>query len=145
MAHKYLQGRFKPKAPHKYIGDVTNIIYRSSLELQFFMYCDNHKDIVKWGSEEIIIPYISPIDGRYHRYFTDLVIKKSNGEVILIEIKPYSQTLQPVMKEGKSKRTFINEVRTWGINSSKWNAARQYCEKRGWKFMIITEKDLRKT
>ena len=61
------QGYFKPKNPHKYKGDPTNIIYRSSWELKLMKYLDERKDVVKWGSEEIIIPYRSPIDGRVHK------------------------------------------------------------------------------
>lgn len=146
MARNYYQGRFKPKNPKKYSGDPTNIIYRSGWELKFMQYVDDHPEVVQWASEELVIPYKSPIDGRYHRYFTDFVIKKKSGEVFVIEVKPAAQTVPPkeTTKSGKKKPKprFIEEVKTWGINSSKWNAAQEYCKDRGWKFVIMTEHDL---
>jgi hypothetical protein len=139
------QGYFKPKFPQKYKGDPTNIIYRSGWELKFMFYVDSHPEIIEWGSEEFFIPYRSPIDNRIHRYFPDFYIKKKskNGviETIVVEIKPLKQTMEPQRQQKKTKR-YINEVMTWGINSSKWNAAKRFCEDRNWKFMILTEKEL---
>jgi hypothetical protein len=31
---------------------------------------------------------------------------------------------------------------TWGVNEAKWKAADAYCKDRGWKFVVVTEKDL---
>ena len=143
MAYK---GRFAPRNPHKYNGDPSGIIYRSRWELICMQKFDAHPDIIEWSSEEIIIPYRSPIDGRVHRYFPDFHIKvrNKNGivENILIEVKPAAQTTPPKAQTGKPTRRYITEVQTWGINSSKWQMARKYCEERGWKFQIITEKEL---
>lgn len=142
---RYIQGKFKPKNPHKYRGDVSNAIYRSSWELRLMTYLDTHPEIEWWASEELVIPYISPIDGKMHRYFTDFVVKKSNGEVMVIEVKPAKQTAPPKIDtnlKGKPSKSFLKEVETWGINSSKWEAASDYCRKKGWKFVIMTEKDL---
>lgn len=142
---KTYKGYFKPKNPKKYIGDPTNIIYRSSWELKFMLYIDQHKDIVEWGSEEIVIPYKSPIDNKIHRYFPDFIVKKINKdgkkETVLIEIKPFSQTKPPAKKE-KITKSYITEVKTWGINEAKWKAANEYCKDRGWSFHIFTEKEL---
>ena len=140
-----IQGLFKPKNPHKYKGDPSNIVYRSSWELKFMLYLDGHQDVVWWKSEEVIIPYKSPVDGRWHRYFPDFLVqvRKPDGklETSLIEIKPAAQTVEPVKKAKKTKR-YIQEVFTWGVNSSKWKAAEEYCKDRGWKFKILTEKEL---
>lgn len=139
------QGYFKPKNPHKYKGDPTNIIYRSSWELKLMQYLDNRKDVIKWGSEEIIIPYRSPIDGKIHRYFPDFIVTKINKEGILetalIEVKPKSQT-QPPKRQSKITKRYITEVKTWGVNEAKWRAALEYCKDRGWTFHIFTEKEL---
>lgn len=108
------------------------------------MYLDKHPEVVSWSSEELVIPYISPIDGRPHRYFVDFVFKKNNGETIVVEIKPYNQTIAPVLKEGQQKRTYIKQVQTYGINTAKWKAADKYCKNKGWKFVILTEKDLKR-
>lgn len=142
---KTYKGYFKPKHPTKYRGDPTNIIYRSSWELRLMSYLDDHKDVVSWGSEEIVIPYRSPIDGRVHRYFVDFIVTKinSNGikETSLIEVKPAKQT-KPPAKKAKVTKQYINEVTTWGVNEAKWKAAIEYCKDRGWTFHIFTEVEL---
>jgi hypothetical protein len=140
------KGKFKPKNYQKYKGDPTNIVYRSLLERRFMVYCDEKPWVLEWSSEEIIVPYKSPIDNRWHRYFVDFWIKyrKSNNEIktLLIEIKPDSQTRPPTKKD-KVTRRFLTEVQTWGINQAKWKAASEYCLDRNWEFKILTEKDLR--
>ena len=80
------KGIYKPKNISKYRGDYRNIVYRSGLELKFMRYLDGNDSILKWSSEEIVIPYRSPIDGKVHRYFPDFWVKTSQGET-LIEIK----------------------------------------------------------
>lgn len=143
MAYK---GKFQPRNPKKYLGDPTNIIYRSRWELKFMMYLDSHPNVVQWGSEELIIPYRSPIDNRIHRYFPDFIIKKKNPEgnidTVIVEIKPKAQTIPPKVISGKPTKRYINEVHTWGINSSKWKAANEFCKDRGWQFEILTEHEL---
>lgn len=145
---KYYQGRFKPKHPKKYMGDPTNIIYRSGWEFKLMRYLDSHPNVLQWGSEELVIPYRSPIDGRMHRYFPDFLVKQINKygkkETILIEVKPKAQTMPPDVskiktKTGQTSRRYINEVKTWGINQAKWQAAQEYCKDRGWKFQIMHE------
>lgn len=142
MSHK---GYFKPRNPAKYRGDPTNVIYRSGWELKLMMWLDSHKDVLEWGSEEFFIPYRSPVDGRVHRYFPDFFVKRKNTEgkieTLIIEVKPFAQTQEP-RKQDKPNRRYINEVVTWGINSSKWKAAQEYCLDRGWQFKLITEKEL---
>ena len=147
----YHQGFFKPRNPQKYKGDPTNIVYRSSWELRLFMYLDSHPNVLKWGSEEIIIPYKSPIDGRWHRYFPDVYVEQINIEgkkqTVLIEIKPDAQTRPPSpdkskTAKGRPSRKYLTEVMTWGVNEAKWKAAEEYCVDRGWVFQIMTEKQL---
>ena len=139
------KGIFKPKNPQKYKGDPTNIIYRSFWELKFMSYLDSHPDVLLWASEEFCIPYLSPIDNKYHRYFPDFWVKKRNRdgtiEVVVVEIKPKVQTRPPKVQERPTKR-YLQEVKTWGINSSKWKAATEFCSERKWKFQILTEDNL---
>jgi len=148
---KYYQGRYRPKNPKKYIGDPTNIIYRSGWELKLMRYLDLQPGVLTWGSEELVIPYVSPIDNRVHRYFTDFYVEKinTNGkkETVVIEVKPSKQTKAPstmnsTTKTGKKRKRFIQEAMTWEVNKAKWAAAREYCADRGWKFMIMTEHEL---
>lgn len=136
------QGWFKPKNPQKYKGDPTNIQYRSGWELKLMAYLDNHPEILQWSSEEIVIPYRSPKDNRVHRYFPDFWIKKTDGSVSIIEVKPLKEVKEPVATPKKRKGTFLREVITYGINQAKWKAAKEYCFERGWNFQVITEKEL---
>ena len=142
MAYK---GRYIPSKPQKYKGDSSKIIYRSLWERKFMVYCDRSDNILEWGSEEIIIPYTSPLDGRRHRYFPDFYIKvrQADGSVkkMIIEVKPKAQCGPPSIPQRKTKR-FINEVRTWGVNKAKWEAAIEWCADRKMEFKILTEDHL---
>ena len=133
-------GIYKPLNPQKYKGNVNNVIYRSSWEKRFMIYCDKNRAVVEWGSEEIKIPYVKPSDGRVHRYVPDFYMKMGNDKYI-IEVKPERETKEPVMR--KSKRTYLNEVLTYAINRAKWDAADDFCKDRGLIFQIITERELK--
>jgi len=138
------KGYFKPRNPNKYKGDPTKIIYRSSWEFKLMGYLDRHPDVLQWASEEFSIPYVSPIDNKIHRYFPDFWVKQTtNGviETVLIEVKPRAQT-KPPKPQTKRTKQYINEVRTWGINSAKWKAAREFCADRNWRFLIFDEYNL---
>jgi phage/plasmid-associated DNA primase len=145
MAHNYKQGLFKPQNPKKYIGDPTNIVYRSGWEKRVMDWCDTNSNIKKWCSEEIVIPYKSPVDNRWHRYFVDFYVEavRSDGQTVkmLLEVKPKAQTMEPVPKKRKTKG-YITEVVTYGVNQAKWKAAEEYCKDKGWEFMLITEEQL---
>ena len=121
------------------------IIYRSLWELKFMKWCDSHDHIVEWGSEEIVVPYRSPLDGRVHRYFPDFYIKvkNKNGTMkkYIIEIKPKKQTLEPKQPKRRTKR-YLTEVTTYVTNQAKWEAAREWCLDRGLEFPILTEEHL---
>lgn len=141
---KYTQGVYKVKNKHKYKGNPDNVVYRSSWELSYLFKLDHDDNVLAFSSEEIIIPYQGN-DGKIHRYFVDFYVKRKVGDKIveeLIEIKPYKETIPPVLTEGKKTKTKIREVLTWDTNQRKWSQARKYCEKRGWQFRIVTEKEL---
>lgn len=137
-------GRFIPKNISKYRGDITKIVYRSSYELKFMNWCDKNDSVLEWGSEEIIVPYRSPLDNKVHRYFVDFYAKihtKKGIQKFLIEVKPSRFTQEPKIPLRKTKR-FIAEVKQWGVNLAKWESATEFCLDRGWQFLIITEKEL---
>lgn len=142
------KGYFRPKNSSKYKGDPTKIIYRSLWERKLMLYLDQHPEVILWSSEEFFIPYKSPIDGKYHRYFPDFWVKKKDGRVMVIEVKPRAQTRPPdPLKKNKTptgrvSRRYLNEVRTWGINEAKWKAAKEFCDDRRWEFKLMTEKEL---
>lgn len=148
---KYIQGKFKPRHPEKYSDNVHDIWYRSQLELSAMFYFDRHKDIVSWGSENTVIPYTSPKDGRTHRYFCDFTIEildKKTGEIrkLLIEVKPHSKLSPPKKKKttsGKPTIWYIRDVAEYAVNCAKFEAAEKYCKDKGFEFMILTEKEIR--
>ena len=142
---KSYSGKFKPSYPGKYKGDPTNIIYRSLWERKFMVWCDRNINVEEWGSEEIIIPYISPVDGRVHRYFPDfwVKIKESTGvKQYIVEVKPLKQTQVPKPQKRQTQK-YLTEVMTYAKNDAKWRAAQEFCDDRGWKFRLITERELR--
>lgn len=139
------KGKFNPQNPEKYQGNSKNIIYRSSWELKAMKYFDVNPNIISWASEELIIPYLSPVDKKIHRYFPDFIveIRKKSGEreVYVLEVKPFKQT-QPPEKRGKRSSRFLSEAKTYAINQEKWKAADIFCQQKGWKFMLVTENEL---
>lgn len=140
------KGKYQPEFPKKYKGDATNIVYRSLWERTFMKYCDTNENILEWFSEEIAVPYRSPIDNKIHRYFPDFYIKvkESNGSIkkYIIEIKPKKQTVEPQVQKRKTKG-YIYEVYEYAKNQAKWKAAEEWCADRGYEFKILTEDDLR--
>lgn len=139
------KGIYRVENVAKYRGDITQVVYRSSWELRFMKWCDHNSSILEWGSETVIIPYISPVDNRVHRYFVDFYVKvkdsANNIRKYLIEIKPEKFTKPPIKPKRITKK-FIDEVFQYGVNDAKWKAAFEFCEDRNMKFMILTEKDL---
>lgn len=135
------KGTYKIRKPEKYLGDLNKVVYRSFWERQTFRWVENNPDIVEWCSEEIVIPYLCETDNKVHRYFVDLFFRTKNGDSYLIEIKPKKETEIP--KKSNNRKTYINESLTYVKNISKWKAAKQFCEKKGWKFQIWTEDTLK--
>ena len=139
------KGKYSPKFPKKYKGDPTNIVYRSLWERTFMIYCDTNENILEWFSEEIAVPYRSPIDNKIHRYFPDFYIKvkESNGQIkkYIIEIKPKKQTIEPIPQKRKTKG-YIYEVYEYVKNQAKWKAAEEWCADKGYEFKVLTEDDL---
>lgn len=135
------KGKYKIKKPEKYLGDYKNVVYRSLWERQAFKWCESNSKVKAWNSEEVVIPYKCKTDNKIHRYFIDLFVEMDNGDCILVEIKPKKETNPPKKPSRKTKR-YINEVVTFVKNQSKWEAANQFAEHKGWKFQIWTEDTL---
>jgi len=142
MAYK---GKYTPQNPSKYIGNPTQCIYRSLWERKVMSWMDNNPSVLRWGSEEVVVLYRSPIDNKKHRYYVDFIMemKDKTGKIrtVLIEVKPKKQCKPPVKPEKKTK-TYLMESRTWAVNQAKWEAAKKVAESRGWEFQIITEDQL---
>jgi hypothetical protein len=139
------RGIFTPKNTSKYLGNAKNVVYRSLWELRMFKYCDTTPAIVGWASEEFCIPYVSPVDGRVHRYFPDLAlhVKQSDQTIkkFVLEIKPAKQTHPPIAPKRQTSR-YLKEVMTYAINDAKWVAAKAFCEQHGMSFKVITEAEI---
>tara|TARA_B100001057_G_scaffold477346_1_gene546433 strand:- start:427 stop:870 length:444 start_codon:yes stop_codon:yes gene_type:complete len=137
MAYK---GKYTIKNTKKYLGDPTKVVYRSLWERQAFKWCESNPRVKKWNSEEIVVPYKCKTDNKIHRYYVDLLVELDNKNIILVEIKPKKETVPPQGKR-KTKR-YVREVMTYVKNTSKWEAANQYAEHKGWKFQVWTEDTL---
>lgn len=144
MARSYHKSKYTPRNPEKYVGDVANIICRSSWERKFCIWADITPSVLKWASEETIVPYISPVDNRPHRYFVDFMIKvrvrDGSIKTYAIEIKPFSQTQSP--KGKRNSKRLLEEHATYAVNCAKWEAADAFFKKRGIEFQILTEREL---
>ena len=142
MAYK---GKYSPRFPKKYKGDPTNIIYRSLWERKFMVYCDSNINVLEWASEEIAIPYGSPVDQRSHRYFPDfyMKVKETDGAIkkYVIEVKPLKQC-SPPKKPKRQTKGYIREAFEYAKNQAKWKEAREWCADRQWEFKVVTEKEL---
>lgn len=144
---EWKQGEYTPQRPDKYKGTYP-IKYRSSLELQVMRRFDQDPNVLSWGSESIVIPYIKPTDGKVHKYYTDFNVRmkdpRGNVHKYLIEVKPHKQTMPPKNHGNKKPKTLLYEQVTYAINDAKWEAANAWCKKNGYKFTIITEKEINK-
>jgi hypothetical protein len=130
------RARFIPRFPEKYVGDVGNIWCRSSWEVTVCKFFDSRSDVIRWGSEELVIPYLSPLDSKVHRYFPDFFVeyydKDRNVIREIVEVKPLHESEEAFAKSDRSKDALV-------VNEAKWKSAAIYCEQRGMKFRVITE------
>lgn len=131
--------RFIPKNPDKYVGDVNAIFARSTWEVACMKYFDSRPDVLRWGSEEIVIPYLSPLNSKVHRYFPDFFVEyiDRDGNVIkeIVEVKPLHESEKEYAKSQRSKDALI-------VNEAKWKSAAIYCDERDMKFRVLTEKSI---
>ena len=135
---KFSQGVYTPKNMKKYIGN-TLPTFRSSWEMRVFLLLDNSPNVISWASEPIAIPYISPVDGRSHRYFPDLLYKyidnSGKQHIELVEIKPKSQSIN---EHAKSDHDRI----ACAVNAAKWKQASLWCKAQGIRFRVLTEVEI---
>ena len=139
----YKQGFFYPRNLDKFVGKENKAIYRSGLELEYFRILDKNPNVLKWGSEEVVVPYF--FENKWHKYYVDLFVVFKFGESVkkyFIELKPYAQTIEPKVSKRKKQMSMLYEAKQWAKNQAKWKAATDYAKKNGWEFHILTEKDL---
>ena len=145
---KTLQGKFRPKNPDKYKGNVGDILYRSSWELEFMKWCDKTPAVILWQSEEKRIRYYDPVKKRNRIYYPDFLVKYINkdGRVLteMVEVKPIRQVKGPNPNPKKKTKSWMNQVNTYITNQCKWKAAEEYCQEQGWEFRLLTEQNISK-
>jgi hypothetical protein len=151
---KTKQGIYIPVNENKWIITKTFdmkeacIKYRSSWEKMFCVFADMNDNIIKVNSEGMKVPYINPITGRKANYYLDFMMETKDGKIWLIEIKPFKETQPPkkprknAKNPEKAKINYIKAVETYAINQAKWKATEILCKEKGWKFKIITEREL---
>lgn len=135
---KYANDLFTPKHPEKYVGKGLPR-YRSSWEMIFMQFCDNHPSVLQWASESIRIPYRNPLTGKNTTYVPDFFIiyqdQDGQNHAELIEIKPSKQSN---IAEAKSRHDKLHLA----INMAKWSAASAFCSTKNIKFRVVTQQDL---
>lgn len=109
------------------------------------LWFDNHPSCIEWSSEETVVPYVSPVDGKTHRYFVDFnakfILANKKVQSFLVEVKPFAETQEP-KRGSKREKTFLNECMTFAVNKAKWEAAEKYAASIGAKFIVVTENEL---
>lgn len=135
-------GKFIPKNPQRYAGNPNNIMFRSTWELRVMQFFDTSQSVIKWASEEVKIPYVSPLDGLVHNYYPDFIViytdKSGAIQKDLVEVKPASQSLAEKAKSDRDKAALL-------VNLAKWKFAEQWAKQRGMNFRVITENSIFKT
>jgi hypothetical protein len=141
---RYHQGYFKCVNKNKYRGPADKIYYRSSWEKKLMIYLDANPSIISWSSEQVVIPYKSPLDNKFHRYFVDFYakIRDREGNIVeyLIEVKPRKERKLP--RKSKNEGKYLKEVKTYAVNQAKWEAAEKLCKKKKMIFKVMDEYDL---
>lgn len=137
--------KWYPTHPEKYVGDVNNIVLRSSWEKKVVIWLDTTPSIIKWNSEDKKIPYLSPVDGKMHNYHPDFCVvykdKVGNIKRAMLEVKPFVQTQEPKKPKNQTK-SYVSQVETYLVNCAKWKNAKEWCDKNGFEFRLITENEL---
>jgi hypothetical protein len=154
---KYKQGYFVCQNPDKYIANLNEIVYRSSLEYKFCLYMDTSDRVLKWGSEVVKIPYYSPLDQKQHMYHMDFYVEMKSDtnpsgiERLLVEVKPHDEAIKVIKNTPPPapKTMTPKAIKNWEYalkehvrNQQKWNYAQEWARQRHMKFMIVTEKIL---
>lgn len=108
---------------------------------------DKSPNVKWWSSEEMSLTYFNPVDKDFHNYYPDFIfcqkVGKDKERVVMLEVKPYKQTQPPIKPKTRMTKRYLEELATYGKNLAKWDAAKAYCDKNGWKFQILTENDVR--
>ena len=137
------QGYFDISESTKYNGKVKKVIYRSSWEYRFCVWCENNPSVEKWCSESVEIKYHCPINNTIKKYYPDFWVKMSDGRVWVVEVKPSKEYKEvPKLPKRKTKKAMQNYDylrRAITVNLSKFKSAIAFCKKQEWTFFVADE------
>ena len=126
-------------------------------------YLDINTDIIRWSAEMFEIPYTSKevIDGdvvyKNRRYYPDFYYEIKSGpegiKKVIAEVKPKSEYIDVLMfREGKfnipnnasvkKMKNLEYKMKMSQKNSAKWETMIEFCQKKGYEFIIITDEIL---
>lgn len=112
----------KPRFREGYLVSVKNggkeMHYRSGMECDVYEILEAMPEVIGYEVEPFKVNY--SFMGEMHEYNPDLKVLFQDGRIEIWEIKPSNQTHLPK-------------------NNAKWVACQQYCETRGFGFMVLTE------
>ena len=84
-----------------------------------------------------------------HTYYPDYYyeLKRSDGTIskVVAEVKQYSETVEPKISSNPTAKQLKNaeySIKMYNKNLSKWTYMIEYCQRKGFEFIIITEKIL---
>lgn len=144
---KYHQGIYKLGNVNKYIGNPSDVVYRSGLEHEFMRFCDVASYVTKWGAEVMVIPYTDH-EGNHRRYYPDFYMEIATNDFFaryVIEVKPWQETQAPVVPEHATltkMRSLEYQLKMYRKNVYKWTKAIEWSKSRDMIFKIITEKNM---
>jgi hypothetical protein len=164
----YHQGNFIPKDKEKVLklNSQGGIYYRSSWELKIMTWLDGSSSVTKWGAECMAIPYQmthfndGDIKVKNHSYYPDFYyeMKLSDGSIkkVVAEVKPQKEYQMALMLQEKKiqvpdnkvslkkLKSFEYDLKMAQKNLSKWETMIEFCSKKGWEFIVITEIHLKR-
>jgi hypothetical protein len=163
---KYHQGNFIPTNKDKVLklNSEGGLYFRSGLEKKMMIWLDRNENILIWGCENLEIPYqMTHFENgdmriKSHRYYPDFYyrMRKEDGTIkdIVVEVKPQKEyEMVLLLNEGKLSvpesglkklKNFEYSLKEAYRNKSKWETMIEWCNKKGYEFIIITEKHLGK-
>jgi len=140
----FYTGEYVVENKEKYTGK-TNPKCRSSWEHRFCHFLDHQTQVKKWEFESIKIEYFFPIDKKIHRYFPDFYFEEEDkfGKTrkFMVEVKPKNQVFAPKSPKNNSnkrRQRYLYEAQTYVRNRCKWEAAENYCKKKGYEFRLAS-------
>ena len=162
----YNQGNYVPINKDKVIklNSYSGVYFRSSWEKKIMYWLDNNDKIIKWGAECMKIPYqMTHFDNgdskiKEHCYYPDFYyeMRLDNGVLkqVVVEVKPMKEynmvialnegKLQVPEKGTKKLKNFEYDLKMAYKNKNKWETMINWCNKKGYEFIIITEEHLKK-